>query len=171
MVLKHHDFMRGSFFVVAPDSVDIDELSEFKWEISGVDRRAAIHLLGKMTKAFISNPRASVLLQDFWHRPSDPVWEQFEHKDRAIAYKSEIYWGLQGSEIPDREIEELISHPSYWPFSAFFDISSSIEPKKVLTDADLEDLVSDLVGVAVDAFDANSFVIWWREDLGPFPSD
>jgi hypothetical protein len=102
MVLKHHDFMRGSFFVVAPDSVDIDELSEFRWEISGVDRRAAIHLLGKMTKAFISNPRASVLLQDFWHRPSDPVWEQFEHKDRAIAYKSEIYWGMQGSEIPDR---------------------------------------------------------------------
>ena len=169
LALKYHDFVRGNFYVAAPEAIKIDQLSEFRSELFDADRSAAIQLHGKTIRDFISDPRASVVLQDFWHRLSDPVWEQLENKNRAIAYDGEIYWALQGSEIPDREIEELISGASYWPFCAFFYISSSSEPKKVLTNEDLQNLVQNLVGIAVDAFDANSFVIWWRDDLRPFP--
>jgi hypothetical protein len=170
VVQKKHNFLIGNFLIAAPDSVDVDQLSEFGNEIRGVDHSAAIRLLAGVVKRFISNRNGTVLLQDFVNHVSDPHWEEYKFKDRATTYNSEVYWELKGRDAPESEIEELISDWSvYFPVSAFFGVSRSSERKKRLTEPDLEDLADNLIGVAVDVFDGDSFLIWWREDLQPFP--
>ncbi len=171
LLAKTGGFLRGSFFVIAPDSVDADQLSDFGSEIPLVDPSGATQLLGKIVKKFTRNPNCTVLLHDHVNFFSRPGWEEYEYKDRAIFYDKELCWELKGSDIPQNEIDDLISHWSaYFPVSAFFCVSSPSERKKLLTDGDVEDLAQNLIGVAVDIFDGDSFLIWWREDLLPFPS-
>lgn len=170
LVHKRQHFREGNFFVVVPDSVDADGLSKFAMEIPDVDHSAATQLLAGMVKRLIGNRNYLVLLQDFVHRVSDPSWEQNEFKEFAATYDTEIYWELTGPGIPDQQLEELIAYWSgYFPVAAFFCKSSPSDRKKHLVKADLENLANSLIGVAVDIFDGDSFLIWWREDLLPFP--
>ncbi|HEY6418988.1 MAG TPA: hypothetical protein VIX59_08295 [Candidatus Binataceae bacterium] len=165
------NFERGSFFVISPDTVDAESLANLGWSIPMVDRSVAIQLLGKVVKGFISNENNAVLLHDFASAVSDPGWDEYKYKDRATTYQGEICWVLKGPDTSDHEIEELISDwSSYFPVSGFFSAASAPERKKVLTDADLEELARNLIGVVVDIFDGDSFALWWREDLRPFPS-
>ena len=59
---------------------------------------------------------------------------------------------------------------SLYPYSAFFHTSTtnSDAPPNLAYD-DLKRIALEVVGIAIDAFDADSFVVWWREDLYPFP--
>jgi hypothetical protein len=91
VVQKKHNFLIGNFLIAAPDSVDVDQLSEFGNEIRGVDHSAAIRLLAGVVKRFISNRNGTVLLQDFVNHVSDPHWEEYKFKDRATTYNSEVY--------------------------------------------------------------------------------
>jgi hypothetical protein len=170
LALRNLDLSKGHSFIILPDYLEPDRLSEFRFESSEViDRSCSISLMAKIVKSFISNPRARVLLQDYYRNRSDPGWDHDEYKSWIVTHNDEIYWGLHGADLQEDELEGLISGASYWPFCAFFSLSSAFEPKTALADADLEEIVGGLVGIAVDAFDADSFVIWWREDLCPFP--
>lgn len=171
LLQKRGDFALGSFFVVVPDSVDADQLSDFGSEIPGVDPSDATQILSKIVKRFTRNPNCTVLLHDFVNSASDPGWKEYEYKDRATFYNDELCWELKGPDSPQSEIEELISHWSaYFPVSAFLCASSLSGRKEHLADADLEDMANNLIAVAVDIFDGDSFAIWWREDLIPFPA-
>jgi hypothetical protein len=56
------------------------------------------------------------------------------------------------------------------PYSAFFHTSSTnSDAPPNLTYDDLKRIALEIVGVAVDAFDADSFIVGWPEDLYPFP--
>jgi hypothetical protein len=170
-VWKKHHFTEGNFFVVAPDSVDVDRLLKFEIWIPDVDHSAAVQLLAKVIKEFTTSLNCTALLYDFINRVSDPDWEEYKFKDLATTYNSEVYWELKGPDTSEDEVEELISDwSSYFPVSAFFCGSPSPDRKKSLTERDFEYLANNLIGVAVDAFDGDSFLIWWREDLQPFPT-
>jgi hypothetical protein len=78
---------------------------------------------------------------------------------------------MSGSELSQDDILGLLYEPVLpYPSSAFFYIAGISERKTQLKDSDLEHVVNTLVGVAVRAFDTESFLIWWREDLRPFPT-
>jgi hypothetical protein len=71
--------------------------------------------------------------------------------------------------LSDDEMGDLINYGSFWPFSAFFYVNGLSPTKSELNDADLQLIVNRLVGVAVGAFDDRSYLVWWRDDLWPFP--
>ena len=167
LVCEKYSFANGSFFIIAPDSADVDELTEFG-EIREADHSAAILLFAKIVKRFIANGNRTVLLDDFRHRPSDPDWEEYEFKDRAAIYNDEVYWEIKGPDTPQDEIEQLVSDwASYFPVRAFFCLSPSLERMNRLVETDIKYLADNLVGAAVDVFDGDSFMIWWRDDLQP----
>jgi hypothetical protein len=171
LVRRKYHFTEGNFFILAPESVDADRLSKFGNWIPDVDHTAAIQLLARVVKRFTIGPNCTVLLHDFIHSVSDPDWEEYKFKDLATTYNGEVYWELKGPDTSEDEIGELISDwSSYFPVSAFFCESPSPDRQKCLTEGDLENLANNLIGVAVDAFDGDSFLIWWREDLQPFPT-
>ena len=160
-----HAFQTGSFWVAVPDSLDLDRVSKFGAWIPDIDLSATA-LLASVARRFVANRFCTVLLHDFVHCVSDPSWEEYKFKDRAVTYNSEVYWEIRGPNTPENEIEELISDwKSYFPVSAFFCVPSSSDRKKSLAREDLEDLADSLVGVAVDVFDGDSFLIWWQGDL------
>jgi hypothetical protein len=170
LIGKVPNLAAGTLSVILPDSVKADEILEFRWELPEADHTAAIGVLAELVKRFISNSGRTVLLHDHTNAPSDPGWETYKFAKRAVLYNNELCWELKGTDISPAEITELLSDwSSYSPVSAFFCASSPSEQKNDLTTADMTLLADNLVGVTVDAFDADSFVIWWREDLCPFP--
>jgi hypothetical protein len=171
LVRQKYHFTEGQFFILAADSVDIGGVSKFGNWIPDIDHSAALQLLAKVVKRFIVGRNSTVLLHDFIHSVSDSDWQDYKFKDRATTYNSETYWELKDPDTSDDEIEELISDwSSYFPVSAFFCESRSSDSKKCLSEADLQNLANNLIGLAVDAFDGDSFLIWWRDDLQPFPT-
>jgi hypothetical protein len=97
LVREKHHFTEGNFSVVAPESVDADQVSKFGNWMPDVDHSAAIQLLAKVVKRFTISRNCTVLLHDFIHTVSDPDWEEYKFKDRATTYNAEIYWELKGS--------------------------------------------------------------------------
>jgi len=86
-----------------------------------------------------------------------------------VVYGEEVYWKLK-EPVKESEFESVMDRGSFWPYSAFFCASlTNKETPSNLSQYDLRQIASEVIGVAVDAFDAESFVLWWREDLHPFP--
>lgn len=168
LAYKKYSFANGAFFIIAPDSADVDQLTAFGSEIRDVDHSDAVRLFASIVKRFIDNRNCTVLLRDFRSRPSDPDWEEYEFKDRAAIYNDEVYWEARGPDTSQDEVERLVSDwCSYFPVRAFFCVSQSSERKNCLAEIDFENLADNLVGVAVDTFDGDSLLIWWRDDLQP----
>ena len=87
------------------------------------------------------------------------------------TYNDELYWVISGTDLLESDILALLGQPILpYPSSAFFYAVESQNQKSHFKESDLEHVANSLLGVAVRAFDTRSFLIWWREDLRPFPS-
>jgi hypothetical protein len=170
MVVASQQFERGNVFVAVPETIDPSELREFRWELSEIDENATRDLFENLVNKFTSDSNGRMLLQDFEATLSDPWLQRFEFRNHAIAYGDEVYWYLTGPAAKEGEIGSVISAASWWPFCAFFHTYQGLrETSSILSHQDLEQITKNLVGVAVDAFHATSFVLWWREDLALLP--
>jgi hypothetical protein len=167
LVLRKTSFAEGKFFAGIPDGVDQSQL-DFRSSISGLrdEPSAFAHAI----KSFIDGPHHYVLLEDTIPMFSDPSEENGPYRARMTIHGEEIFWNLSGPGLSEDDIFALLGTPILpYPSSAFFYLTETSEPKSQLRDSDLELIVNSLVGVAVWAFDTQSFLIWWRENLQPFP--
>jgi hypothetical protein len=162
------DLRRGTLFVGVPLNIKPDDLSEFRWEIAGIRTNDSQTLFEALIARFIKDPMCEVLFQDTMSRPSDPA-TNFEPKHRKVAIGEEVYWNLKAP-TAEKEIYTVMNWGSPNPYSAFFRRSAdkADTPPTIVYD-DLKQIASEIVGIATDAFDATSFVVWWREDLYRFP--
>lgn len=168
LISTRNDFTLGDFFSALPDSVRSDEVSEFAWEIPGFDYKSAITLLTRVAREFVETPGGTVLLEDYLLE--DPSRKEYEKKHRVSTPVNEHYWRLKRPATRDYEIDGLVADWAiYFPYVGYFYIYPSDERSPVLSDAELDSVVRNLIGVVVDAFDGNSFVLWWRDDLHPLP--
>lgn len=171
LVLKGTDFTRGSFRVAMPATVEQDKVLNFRQSLR-LDRDEEM-TLARLIKCFIWDPKSAVLLQDTQKSISDPGLANLKNKELMIPFDAEFYWTIADrglSEIPDAKMLEIVYSASYYPFSAFFYFDDVTIGKQSLRQDDLTHVVTNLVGVAVGAFDDRSFLIWWRDDLCPFPA-
>ena len=170
MVVEGQQFERGNFFVALPETIDPSDLREFRWELSDIEQTTTYDLFENLVSRFASESNGRVLLQDSNSTLSDRWLLGFEFRNHAIAYGDEVYWYLTGPAAKEGEIGSVISAASWWPFCAFFHTYQGLrETSSILSHQDLEQITKNLVGVAVDAFHATSFVLWWREDLVLLP--
>jgi hypothetical protein len=171
LVLKGIDFTRGRFRVAMPATVEQDRGLDFQQSLR-LDRDEEI-TLARMIKCFIRDSKAAVLLQDTQKSISDPGLAHLNNKELMIPFEAEFYWTIAGrglSEIPDTKMLEIVYSASYYPFSAFFYFDDVTIGRQSLQPDDLAHIVTNLVGIAVGVFDDRSFLIWWRDDLYPFPT-
>lgn len=61
-VYERYRFEHGRFLIIAPDSVDVDQLTQFGPEIRGIGHSAAIVVFTKLVKKFVDNRQSTVLL-------------------------------------------------------------------------------------------------------------
>ena len=167
LVLRKTSFAEGKFFAGIPDGVDQSQL-DFSSSMGGLGREPSA--LARAIKSFIDGPHHYVLLEDTMPMHSDPSEENGPYRARMTIHGEELFWNLSGPDLSEDDIFALLGMPILpYPSSAFFYLAETSEPRSQLRDSDLELIVNSLVGVAVQAFDTRSFLIWWREDLLPFP--
>jgi hypothetical protein len=78
---------------------------------------------------------------------------------------------IAGAGLSEDDIMNLLGAPVLpYPLCVFLHLANSADAKSELNDPDLAEIVGRLVGVAVAAFDTDSFLLWWRDDLVPFSS-
>jgi len=157
-------FSAGSLFLIMPDDLVVERVENWNWEPKGMKWRIADRILADHIKAYLRNTANIVLIQDFETKPTDP---NFRHDPLRVLHGDEPYWELRGSDISLEKIEECIGAASLWPWLSFF-CKARGESARTLTENDLDAAASSLVGVAVQALH-DSYVIWWRTDLEPFP--
>jgi hypothetical protein len=166
LIRTRNDFAVGDFFSALPDSVPSDAVSEFASDIPGFDYKSATALLTGVVREFLYTPGGTVLLENYLLE--DPSRKEYETKHRVRTLANERYWELKRPKTLDYEIDSLVADWAvYFPYVGYFYISRSDERSVVLSDAELDSVTTNLIGVAVDAFDGNSFLLWWREDLFP----
>jgi hypothetical protein len=166
LVAAREDLNRGTLFVALPSTVNPDDVTDFQSWRSGVKGKLSIDLLQSLFSLFLGDARQELLFQDTMSSPSDPPTTAHPpDRSQKIAYGEEVYWKLKG--LP---VDKGMIYGTRYPYSAFFHTSSTNNDAPTnLTFEDLERIAHEVVGIVVDAFDAGSFILWWREDLCPFP--
>jgi hypothetical protein len=169
LVVKRIDFARGGFRIAMPETVDKTEPLDFNsgnLRLAGDEQTA----LARVIKSFIREPSCTLLMQDSEARISEI--RDLPYGKLAIPYSAEVYWRVAGSELAhlsDDQMLDVVHSTSYFPFTAFFYCDGLPLIKTALNDADLQHVTEKLLGIVVGAFDFRSSLIWWRDDLRPFP--
>lgn len=172
MIARSIDLSHGHYRVAMPETEEQAGDFDLRWEtfrLAGDEE----FTFARLIKSFVRNEECDVILQDMNTSTSYPYFSKLPYRNLAKLYGTELYWNVADSKLAnltDDEMSGLINHASFWPFSAFFYIDGISKTKSELNDADLQSIVNHLVGVAVGAFDDRSYLIWWREDLRPFPT-
>jgi len=172
LAVRSIDLSRGRYRVAMPDGMPADQGLDFRWETFNCKQTDREFDFARLIKSFISAEGCGVILQNMNMSMSDPYFAELPYRNLAMPYAEEIYWNVEDAKLAnlsDDEMGDLINYGSFWPFSAFFYIDGISPTKNELNDADLQSIVNRLVGLAVGAFDDRSYLVWWRDDLRPFP--
>lgn len=170
LALQTIDFSKGCFRVAVPKELDENQALDFRYyfHLDGDEPTA----LARLVKAFIIDPDHAVLVQDYCASPSDSWLRECEYRQLVRVCNNEVYWAVEGAElarVSDDEMLKIVNMGSVYPFSCFFHLRSSCGEETGSAVPDLNRVAQSLFGVAVEAFDARSFLFWWRDDLMPFP--
>jgi hypothetical protein len=169
LVLSRIDLSRGRFRIAIPDIVDQAQPFDFKSGILAMQGDEEM-MVARVIKSFIKDPGCALLMQEMQPEPTDGLFKKYG--ENLVSYKDEPYWkvgGVESAQLSDQQMLTLLKTPSTNPFAAFFYLGTP-PASKTLTDSDLERIVAQLIGLAVDALDFESFLLWWRDDLHPFPT-
>jgi hypothetical protein len=171
LVVRSADLSGGHFRVAMPESKNQGADFDLRWDTRlGGDEEATF---ARLIKSYIRHDRCGVILQDTGTSVNYPYFAKLQYKRLAKTFDEEVYWSVAETKLADLSDDEMgtvINYASFWPFSAFFYIDGISATKgELLHDADLQSIVKQLVGVAVGAFDDRSYLVWWRDDLLPFP--
>jgi hypothetical protein len=170
LLARSIDLSRGRCRVAMPEAKDQGEGFDLRWETFRLvgDEET---IFARLIKSFISNEECHIILQDANTSVSFPYFAKRTYRRLARLYAGEVYWCADTTQanLSDDEMNTLINHASFWPFSAFFYTDGISDTKAELDDADFQLIVKGLVGIAVGAFDDRSYLVWWRDDVRPFP--
>jgi hypothetical protein len=156
----------GSLFLMAPEALQPGRIENWNWDPGGVAGAIADDLLAKYVVSYTNDVGNRVYIQDFEQRRSDP---RFEDDPLMLFHIDEIYWQIGGEpRTTFQKVLECIRDASCWPWLGYFS-KARAGNSRLLTEQDLEEIASRLVGVAVQALH-DSYVLWWRTDIEPLPS-
>ncbi len=158
------DTFRGRLFLIMPAGLETNRVQYWDSDPGKVKQREADGILAQVLGNYLNRGGNRVLIQDFEARRTDP---SFTDDPLRISCLEELYWELQGTEIPLAKIEECVRDASCWPWICYFR-KERRGKTRYIAHADLETAAAHLVGVGIQALH-DSYMFWWRTDLEPFP--
>jgi hypothetical protein len=168
LVLQGTDLSLGKYRAGIPKGVDQAQIN-FHSSLKGL--RGEDRVFARIIKRFIEEAGGSALVADTETRKSQGDLSGYPYADRMLTYDDEVYWRIAGAHLSEDDIMNLFGAPVLpYPLCIFLHMAKSFETKSDLSNADLDQVLRRLVGVAVAAFDTDSFLLWWRDDLVPFSS-
>lgn len=164
VVFRTFDAPAGALFLIMPENLAPERVENWNWDPGHLKWEAADRLLAQAIRAYLLRPQGRVIIQDFETQRSDPGYTD---DPLRVFHGDGLYWELQGTDLSEDTIIRCIWDASCWPWLAYF-CKRRVDAGRVLEESDLEEVASGLVGLAVQALH-DSYVIWWRTDLEPFP--
>ncbi len=156
------DLDQGTFYTILPDNLSPHDIEEWQGARMELEFVFPTHdILDSLVGRFLENPRHRVLGKNWFQKIADV--DQMDIST-TVTYEDELY-----IEISGRDLDPVIKGRGFSirPFVLF--LYQSAAPKHVrLNEKDIEEIVRELIGVVVAAFDADSYLIWWRTDRLPF---
>ncbi len=159
------DLSLGHFFLIMPVDLQPHRVENWNWDPGHYKWQEADKILAAIIGNYLQIAESRVVIQDFEQRRTDTI---FKDDTLRVFYDTEMYWEVQGSNLSQDKIEQCIQDASCWPWLGYF-CTTRLSGSRFITDGDLEEVRSHLVGLAVQALH-DSYVIWWRMDLQSFPS-
>lgn len=168
LVLERTDFSRGRYLAAIPEGCDQARIN-FHWSMAGLqDEERGFAMV---VKAFVRSTGGGALVADTENRESQGSLEGYPYRDRMVTYLDEVYWRIDSMSLPEETIIDLLGAPVLpYPLCVFLYLPIPGGTKSQLSSGDLTEIVDGLVTVAVAAFDTDSYLLWWRDDLIPFSS-
>ncbi len=164
------DFTRGKMVVALPEGADLSNLPKFRETGLIRWRRRGFATLAHLVRGFLVINRATVLVQDTIASPGEDWLRDYEYREHVASYNQEVYWRLADTALGEEDILGLLYSATFHPWSGFFYVHRQPRQSSELTDIDLDEIVRTLTGVAVGAFDQESFLLWWSDRI-PLPID
>lgn len=166
-VRDRFDPRRGKFYAILPQDLQPRQIEDW-----GCYRRELGYLVGPRNPHAIMDSVIRRFMANPLHRVIGKNWNQtvsdVDSRDMSttVRYDDELYIELSGEDTRDDRL--IVGRFSIRPFALF--LYRSRAPKRTaLCDKDIEEIVRELIGVVVMAFDDDSYLIWWRTDREPFP--
>lgn len=158
LALNQIDFSRGRMYAWLPSTINQDAIENFRFSLrlSGDEDREFC----KFTQAFIQDQTCGMILQDTEPRNVD------DDVSAALAaeYNGELYWHVKGAHVSEGDILNAVGAAYLpYPWCGFFHLSALTVSNRTLTAIDLQAIVNTVVGVAVAAFDTDSYLLWWSD--------
>jgi hypothetical protein len=163
-VLGEIDFTQGRMFVWMPPTIDQDTIENFGWSrrLAGDEKQEFC----RFVRGFIQEARCALILQD----TENWSFEGDECERLAAKYEDELYWYVARTDLSEKDVMSLTQMPVLpYPWCGFFYTGAIETELQTLTNKDLKLIVKTIVGVAVRAFDNDSYVLWWS-DARPLPA-
>ncbi len=163
------DLSRGRMFVGLPNGVDPATLEDFEWGGLPVGPISYKEDLARIAVAFITDPGRAVLIQDMFSTSRNLLNPDYPYRKYSITYKEEVYMLLTKPDLPEDDLISVMACGSPYPYSVFYGTAGSWVETLDISDKDLNDIVNRVTGIAVGAFDEDSFLLWWSaESSTPF---
>jgi hypothetical protein len=163
-VCKEVDLSRGRLFVGLPNGVDLATLDDFDWGGLRVGPYSYKELLARIAITFITDPGRAVFIQDMFSTRTNLLDPDYPYRKYSITYKEEVYMLLSSTDIPEDDLMSVMACGSPYPYSVFYSAAGPWVETLKISDKDLNDIVNTVTGIAVGAFDDDSFLLWWSAD-------
>ncbi len=170
-VRERIDILKGSFFAILPDDAQPEMIDD--WEHSCPEDGLGYPLnpntlLDDAVGRFLRLDRQSKVVS-----PAYALWipgQPDDDSERNLVISN----GMPGTEPSgpsgsQAEINDLPPHTALYPGFILYFYRSNSPKRATLDDRDVDVLAENLVGLAVDALDFETFLVWWRTDLVQFP--
>jgi hypothetical protein len=162
MIQKSFPLDSGKLLLAIPPEANPEEISDLRASLRHLSLQDGETAFAALVVSFLRDPGRAVLLQHTMASISDEWLQRYSLKNRAMTYKSEVYFYLDGATLDERDISDLSARGSLYPRSAFFFPMVWHGMKKELTDPDMARIAGTLIGVNVGALDDDTFLLWWR---------
>jgi hypothetical protein len=162
-VRERLDPRRGTFYTVLPESLRPERIRNWAWTEPELGYPLQPDLvLDSIIRRFLAEASHRVLGQnaDISAGQVEP-----EYSENLLVYRQEVHWEFGAPYATGWRGEFPLG---LRPFVLFFYRSTSPK-RKTLDDKAIDQIVDELIGVAVMALDDDSYLIWWQTEREPFP--
>ncbi len=167
LALKKLDLSLGRFWAGFP--ADVDQLTiDFHHSLRGLQEEEL--LFARAVRAFVHSNGGVGFIADTESKSAIEIPASCPYKHCMLTYGDEVYWTIRPF-LSELDIVKLLHAPLLpYPLVVFLSLSKVSGNGSELHYPDLVEVLRGLIGLAVAAFDTDSFLVWWRDDLISFPS-
>jgi hypothetical protein len=159
-------FNKGNFFTFLPSSTEAHNINDFRY---GWSEKIGIRsLIGLFLLNIIKNDSQLTCIFDDFNNDFRIGYEDELFLSHGLSFGKEIYYAITAKTASLPIIEKCVRYSisGTWHSLCVLTKSDLKKDTKTLNLEEIKDICSQAVAILVGAYDAQSYVIWAKDDCG-----